>query len=218
MCNKYLGLIFLVVILLPSCDFPKVKFEKNELIKLQDFANGKIDNYEVTYSHTIDDSPISTNFRIQSKFELLVIMLGKYEPKIKIKYSQGDVFSRFYGYSTEIAASYYHTNYYYNSPVDDDISKLTFTTDSNIMVNFENDSIKYFHTNFHEFAVVLNDRSDSGFRAESWDYGADTRDADIIIYKKNGELYLFILTSLKQGVSVPKNFLLDYLHINQLPN
>lgn len=215
---KYLGLVFLTIALLQACNFPKVELEKDELIKLQDFANDEIDNYEVTYSYTINDSPIATNFTIQSKFDLLVLKLGKYDSKIKIKYSKGDVFSRFYGFSTEITASYYHTNYYYNSPIDAHVSQLNFTTNNDIHVTYENDSIKSFHTNFREFAVLLNDRSDSGIRAKSWDYGPDTRDADFIIYKKNGSLYLLILTSLKQGETVPENFLLDYLYIKQLPH
>lgn len=205
---KYFGL--LIIVAFQACDSPIISVEKKELIQLNSFTDKAIKDYEVTYAYAINNSPITTNFTVKSDFELLIISLGNCSPSAKIEYSHDEVFSRFYGFSTEVKGSYYNAKYFYNSPINESIKKIVFHSDGPVNVNFENDSIKSFHTNFHEFAVLINDRENVGIHGEAWDTGPESRDADMMIYKKRGELYLLILTSLRQGKKVKEGFLSDY--------
>jgi len=211
MKNKYLKYFgILIIVVFQGCNFADLNFEQGkERFRLNDFTKKSITNYNCHGSHTIDGVPVSTNFTIGSK-SASILKLGHGLSKSSIEYSQGNVFSRFYGSYIGVNGAYYDLNYYYSSDQESDIKKISFYSDGKIYKKAENDSISSFHTEFKEFSVMLNHRENIGIYAKSWDYGPDTRDADILFYNKNEIIYLIILTSSKQGEKVEEGFLLDY--------
>jgi hypothetical protein len=203
----YLGL--LCIFILQSCNYPVIEYENKELIKLEDFID-MTDNYQSLYSHKINNAPVSTSFRLKSKYGLLILNLGNCTSDLDVIHAD-NVFTRFSGFSAEIQGTYYISEYYYNAPLNKNINKIEILGDNVISVN-NNDSIKSFHANFHELSLVVNDRQDSGVYLESYNYRSDKRDAEIMLYKKNRKLYLLILTSLKRGEKIKHGLLLDYVY------
>lgn len=206
---KYFG-ILIIIFILKACNFADLNFEQGkERFRLNDFTKKSITNYNCHGSHTINGIPVSTNFTIGSK-SISILKLGRGSSKNIIEYSQGNVFSRFYGSYIGVNGAYYNLNYYYLSDQETNIKRIHFYSDGKIDKRTENDTISSFHTEFKEFSVTLNDKKNIGTYAKSWDYGPDTRDAYIMFYNKNQNVYLIILTSSKQGEKIREDFLLDY--------
>jgi hypothetical protein len=199
----------LIMLILQSCNSPSVKNEEKELIRLSDFTSNSISNKSL-YSYTIDGNPVSSSFEIDSRYKLLILNLGQCSANINITASSS-VSSRMWGFATEIQGAYYNANYHYNAPINEKIKIVKFNSDGPVMTVLKNDSIKLFHTNFHNFSVELNNRSDAGIYGESYDYGNDERDADIMFYEKNDRVYLLILVSRIRGEKIKPGLLADFI-------
>jgi hypothetical protein len=191
-------ILFLVIVTLTSCDFQNFEYKSNlEGINLNDIKVIPYKNYSCLGTYYMDDKPVSAKYTIDDKLSLVIFKLGKVD-KVTFKANEKEGYDNFTMNAYGVNDSYYDLNFFYNSPFHDAIKSITLYSDNAIQSKIINDSITEYQTQFHEFAIRINNRSDFGLSGKAWHNEDYVRDAKVIFYNKNNDLYVLIVTPLDE--------------------
>lgn len=205
---KKISFLLFVMIILCSCTFPINGFEPGkEGISLDKFLLKK-NNYECLGSYMSDTNSVVSTFKIDSKYSLKIIKLGKLEDNITISDVANDVFPRLSGLSSEINGTFFNIKFYYND-YDEPINNIKLYSDGDIKKGISNDSIIGYDTGFKNFTALINNGSGNCLVGKSLD--EEVINSNIVFYKKEGYAYFLIMAPLNVEEKIKENTLSKYI-------
>lgn len=188
----------------------EMNFIPNKSIKIRNLLPFK-NNYVSIGSYTIKKDSILSQFEIESKYSLIVIKLKNVSNSCTFNnYSIPDYPTP--GYFSTINEGLYEVNM--SPQVFEDnykINKIDFISDHKIEYQVNTDTIKSFSQNFSKYAIKINNENTKVIYSKIEYYGLKNLDANFLFYKIEGEMYIFIMTPMKEGIILDKNILYDYL-------
>lgn len=204
--------LFILAILLFSCNnnnVPSIGYhEDKELIPLSNFL-GHEKEYDFFGSYDLKGKPLSTHFYIGSKLKLEVVRLGSVSEKTTYKITQKA--PDYYGLSIGIGGELFYSA---GAPDTSALKSVTIYADEYIQDHKVNDSIKEYDIRYKKCIIQINAQQDSGIKTES----IRVREAELALYEKHKQLYLFVLTTIDETVPLEKGSLLKYLQTDWQPD
>jgi hypothetical protein len=91
------------------------------------------------------------------------------------------------------------------------INKIDFISDNKIEYQVNTDTIKSFSQNFSKYAIKINNENAKVIYSKIEYYGLKSLNANFLFYKVEDEMYIFIMTPMKEDVILDKNILYDHL-------
>jgi len=184
-----------------------------EIKKLPSFK-GK---YTCIGSYIILKDTVITEFKVESKYSILVIRLNnisnncEFNNHLHTDYPTPGYFETISDGLCEVNLNpaLFQNNY--------KINKIDFFSDSKIQNQIKNDSIKSFSLNFNKYAIKINNAPNKLIYSKIEYYGLKNLNANMLFYNVENETYIFIMTPLKKNIILDKNILYDYLFDNKYP-
>ncbi|KUJ63928.1 hypothetical protein AR687_01715 [Flavobacteriaceae bacterium CRH] len=208
---KIISIILLVLILFSCKKYvikDEINFAPNKSLK---FKKLSFKNDVCIGSYTIRKDTIISQFQVESKYSLFVIKLRNVSNNFNFK----DHVSNSYptpGYFSTINEGLYEVNL---SPgVFEDsynINQIDFFSDSAIQYQINNDTIKSFNVNFNKYAIKINNQESKIIYSKIEYYELKNLSANFLIYKEDHDIYVFIMTPMKENIILEKNALYDHL-------
>ena len=181
-----------------------------EGIKIKKITNFK-ENYHCTGSYHIKKDTLVSQFEIQSKYSLTVIKLKNVSKGYQLNYFPNtDCVNP--GYFSSIFTSVQYINFAPSIFQDSyKINSISLISDKEVSCHVNNDSIKSFSMNLNEYVIKINNNINKVIKGQLEYYGLKYMSSNVLFYKIEDEIYIFILTPLKKGVDIGDNTLSNLL-------
>ncbi|MCD0467240.1 hypothetical protein [Flavobacterium sp. ENC] len=162
-------------------------------------------------SYTLGSDTVVSQFKIQSKYSLITIKLRNVSSAFTFKnHEKADCPTP--GYFSIVDEGLFEVKM---SPkifdVKEKINSIDFFSDTKINYQINNDSIKNFTVNFKKFVLKINNDDNKILYSTIEYYGLKNLDAEIVSFKYENQIYLFIMTPVKENIILEKDFLRNYL-------
>lgn len=206
--------IIIIIILFVGCQ--KI-FKGNQLtyfaaeaIKIKELTNIK-ENYSCKGSYQMGNDTVISIFEIQSQYSLTVIKLKNVSKDYKLNY-YSNTNSDAPGFFSSIDTSVHHVNFSSNIfEGEGKINNISLISDNQVNCHINNDSIKSFSMDFNEYTIKVNDNIDKIIQGQLDYYGLKYISSNVLFYKVEDEIYIFIMTPLKKGVAIEDDTLYNFL-------
>lgn len=208
-------IVLLLLVFLTSCfDFKSHMNFKFDGLKLSELIGVSSESYRIVGSYYFQEEPVVSQYHI-GEFRLSVIKIKNLSKNVKfiselkkVRHQSGEIINGKeldFLYSTEI-----NTN-------KESITQIDINSNRLLEKIIENDSIKNYYINADEFRIMLNDKDNlviSGYSEYE-----DISDVyfDVLFYKIENEVYVFIMNSGDAKKPIKKRQLYNYLFKNTLP-
>lgn len=162
-------------------------------------------------SYRLAEDTVVSQCKIQSEYSLVVIKLGNVSPSLIFK-NQENADSNTSGYFSIVDEGLYEIKinpFIFNT--EEKINAIHFFSDKKIRYQINNDSVKSFDLNFNKFIIKINNNDNKILYGNVEYYGLKNLDAQIVFYQSKSKGYFFIMTPIKEGTVLKKNFLQNYL-------
>lgn len=172
-------------------------------------------DYTCMGSYTIRKDSVISQFKVESKYSMFVIKLKNVANNFKF---MNHVLADFptLGYFSTINEGLFEVNI--NPGVFEEsqqINQIDFFSDTEINYQINNDTIKSFNVNFNKFAIKINSLESKVIYSQIEYYGLKSLNANFLLYKEEQDVYVFIMTPMKENIILEKDTLYDYLFKNK---
>ncbi len=162
-------------------------------------------------SYTLKNEYVVSQFEIQSKYSLIVTKLQNCSSNFTFNAYESPNYPTS-GYFSIVNEGLYEVKM---SPkifdAKEKINTIDFFSDKKITYQVNTDSIKSFNLNFNKFVIKVNNDNNKVLYGDIEYYGLQDLDAEVLLYKHQNEVYLFIMTPRKKDIVLEKGLLYNYL-------
>lgn len=207
-------IIILILILFVGCqkllkDNHLIYFP-SEAIKIKELTNFN-DSYNCTGSYQIKNDTVISKFKIQSKYILTVVKLKNVSKDYRLNY-YSNTNAIVPGFFSSIDTSVHHVNF--SSAIFEDdykINNIRLISDREVHCHINNDSIKSFSMNLNKYVIKVNNDINKVIKGQLDYYGLEYISSNVLFYKVEDEVYIFIMTPSKKGVVIQDSTLYNLL-------